>query len=485
MKPIIEEYRIDLTPFQIYRHFSELPHTFLLDSGMDPDKLGRFSFLGIEPFLIFISKGNRVDVNLQGWKKSFTGNPFYVLRELLKKYSSDFRTEEIPFWGGAVGYFSYDLKDFIEKLPDIAVDDLNVPDCQIGFYDCVLICDHLKNKTYLSSSGFPESGEKRVLRARARLDSFKNELEHINKQNGTQPGDAVMISSDVDLKSNFTKEEYLKRILKAKEYISKGDIYQVNLSQRFSADCEIPPFNIYSILRSINPAPFGAYLNFGDVQIASASPERFIKVENGNIQTRPIKGTRPRGRNGYMDRVLRQELSASVKDRAENLMIVDLERNDLGRICDYGSVRVSEFMICEEFPTVFHLTSTIEGKLKAGVDAVDVLLNCFPGGSITGAPKIRSMEIIEELENVKRSIYTGAVGYIGFNGDMDTSIVIRTFISKKNKLYFNVGGGIVYDSVPENEYDETLHKARALMDAIGYRQISSGRDTLFAGDGRV
>ena len=361
------------------------------------------------------------------------------------------------------------LKNFLENLPDITTDDVNVPDCKLGFYDCVLAFDNLKKKIYISSSGFPETGKRRILRAKARLNSLKNRLLSLERYKETSdPGLLRNNTLCWNLKSNFTKERYCQVILEAKEYISKGDIYQVNLSQRFSAETDTDPFTIYKILRSINPAPFAAYLNFGDVQIVSASPERYIRVAGRTIQTRPIKGTRPRGRNVDEDLLLKRKLITSIKDKAENLMIVDLERNDLGRICEYGSVKVSEFMICETFPTVFHLTSAIEGYLRKDVDAVDVLMNCFPGGSITGAPKIRSMQIIEELENVKRSIYTGAIGYIGFNGDMDTSIVIRTLVFHKRKFYFSVGGGIVYDSVPEKEYEETLHKARALMEAIGY-----------------
>ncbi|NQT22477.1 MAG: aminodeoxychorismate synthase component I, partial [Candidatus Omnitrophica bacterium] len=265
------------------------------------------------------------------------------------------------------------------------------------------------------------------------------------------------------------KEEYIKAVLKAKEYIKKGDIYQVNFSHRFQTQFTGNPFQLYSVLREINPAPFASYLNFGDVNVISSSPERFIKVSGRNVHTRPIKGTMPRGRNAVEDAAFRKKLLESTKDRAENLMIIDLERNDLGRISEYGSIKVSEFMICEEYPTVFQLTSTVEGKLRKNVDPADILVNCFPGGSITGAPKIRSMEIIEELEPVKRGIYTGAIGYLGFNQDMDTSVVIRTIIIKGDNAYFNVGGGIVYDSDPEREYQETLDKARALVRAMEFK----------------
>lgn len=465
MKPLIEQIDLSADAFGVFRHFANEPYGFFLDSGMDPETSGRYSFMGIEPFLLFSARRRDIRVNCQGWKKSFTGDPFVILKEFLGRYTSDFRHEGIPFWGGAVGWFSYDLKDFIERLPDTAVRDTAIGDCELGFYDVVLIFDNLLGRSYIASTGFPETAKRRSLRARARLDTMKNRLARLCS--GAPRSFADHSGIETGLVSNFTRDEYIAAVLKAKDYIRKGDIYQVNLSQRFSAETGKEPLHVYDVLRRINPAPFAAYLNYGDVQVASASPERFIKISGRHIETRPIKGTRPRGRDRSEDRLLREKLKRSVKDRAENLMIVDLERNDLGRICEYGSVNVREFMLCEEFPTVFHLTSTVEGRLPEGVGAIDVLRNCFPGGSITGAPKIRSMQIIEELEGIKRNLYTGSIGYIGFNGDMDTSIVIRTLIFHRDKLYFSVGGGIVHDSVPEKEYDETLHKARALIEAIG------------------
>jgi len=465
MRPIIEEINLNRTPFQVYSYLHSMPESAFLDSGMDPGKLGRYSFIGIEPFMEFTSKSKRVRVNSEGWKKEFYGNPFNVLQDLLNRHRSDFRTGLFPFWGGAIGWFSYDLKDFFEDLPDLSKDDIGMPDCELRFYDVVLAFDNLKNKAYICSSGLPEHGKRKSLRARARLDSVKCRLENIldNDKPLYMAEESDPLPDDCGLTSNVSRDDYKKAVLKAKDHIEAGEIYQVNLSRRFSAETGQRPFRIYSALRRINPAPFAAYLNYGDIKIISASPERYIRVSGEGIQTRPIKGTRPRGKNKTEDRKLRENLKNSIKDRAENLMIVDLERNDLGRVCVYGTVRVTEFMICEEFPTVFHLTSTVEGRLRPGIDTRAIFKNCFPGGSITGAPKIRSMEIIEELEPVKRAVYTGAVGYIGFNGDMDTSVVIRTLIHKNKKLYFNVGGGIVYDSVPEKEYEETIHKASAMI----------------------
>ena len=472
----VERLKNPPSPLELFeRLFKDKPFCFFLDSGMDHEKLGRFSFMGAEPFLIMKSKGRLVEiveiVRSQGHQsqvtsqqvKRFIGNPFLVLKELLKKYSNDFYLDDIPFSGGALGYFSYDLCHFIEKLPSTAIDDIDLPDCWVGFYDDIIAIDHQKNKTY------------RILNTdinKSHCERLRGEAEAGAKPalpTGLPTGPAGRQSQPCNIKSNFLKEGYIAAINRAKEYIKEGDIYQVNLSQRFETDLAIPPFELYKRLRGINPAPFAAYLDFGEAKIISASPERFLKVDakSRHIETRPIKGTRPRGTSPLEDERFKQELINSAKDRAEHIMIVDLERNDLGRVCDYGSVKPTEFITLEKYSTVFHLVSTVRGTLRNGVDAADCLLNCFPGGSITGAPKIRSMEIIDELEPTKRSIYTGAMGYIGFNGNMDTNIVIRSFIAKGDKLYFQFGGGIVADSDPEAEYQETLYKAKALMEAIG------------------
>jgi para-aminobenzoate synthetase component 1 len=268
------------------------------------------------------------------------------------------------------------------------------------------------------------------------------------------------------LKSNFTPEGYMEAVNRVREYIAAGDVFQVNLSQRFETELTVTPYELYRRLRQINPAPFATYLNFDGVTIVSASPERFLRVDGDWVETRPIKGTRPRGKNSVEDAILSQELLDSAKDRAENVMIVDLERNDLGRVCQYGTVKVTELAILETFPTVFHLTSTIIGKLRPDKNRIDLLKAAFPGGSVTGAPKVRAMEIIDELEPTRRSVYTGAIGYLSFGRNLDLNIVIRTFIIKGKKAYFQVGGGIIYDSNAEAEYQETLDKAKALIQAL-------------------
>jgi para-aminobenzoate synthetase component 1 len=463
--PLIEEIYMAPDALWCFEALAAEPYSFWLDSGMDPQKLGRFSFMGSDPFLVMRSRGDEIALIKEGAEEKGRGNPFDVLGELLGRYTIDSGESPVPFTGGAVGYFSYDLCHFIEKLPARAVDDLNLPECYLGFYDAIVAFDHLVNKTYLISTGFPETGgEGRGRRAAARLNELRNRVAL-----APPPG---ALHEDVSragdrLKSNFSHEGYLEAVAKAREYICAGDIFEVNLSQRFEVDISIEPYELYKRLRQINPAPFAGYFNFAGVNIVGASPERFLKVHGDKVETRPIKGTRPRGRTPEEDKDLAQGLLQSVKDRAENIMIVDLERNDIGRVCRYGTVRVAELAILETYPTVFHLTSTVEGRLGEGKGCIDLLKATFPGGSITGAPKVRAMEIIDELEPTRRSVYTGSMGYLGFNGDMDLNIVIRTIIVKDGRAYFQVGGAIVYDSEPEAEYIETLDKGKALIEALG------------------
>ncbi|MFQ5996673.1 MAG: aminodeoxychorismate synthase component I [Dehalococcoidales bacterium] len=463
--PLIEEIHTPLSAPQCFELFRERPFRFFLDSGMDPAKLGRYSFIGSDPFLVLSSRGEEISLIRNGVEENRRGNPFDIVGELLAAYSLDQSPAGIPFSGGAVGYFSYDLCHFIERLPATAVDDLHLPECYLAFYDAVIVFDHLAGRVYLVSTGFPELEEtKRKRRAAEKLKEMKNQM--LNKPSGIEEPPLAFVDEGMVLKSNFSHEEYLGAVAAAREYICAGDIFQVNLSQRFETDLNIPPSELYQRLRQINPAPFASYLDFDEVTVLGASPERFLKVQGDRVETRPIKGTRPRGKSAAEDKALAQELLSSVKDRAENIMIVDLERNDIGRVCRYGTVKVTELAILETYPTVFHLTSTVEGRLRPDKNRIDLLKAAFPGGSITGAPKVRAMEIIDELEPTRRSVYTGSIGYLGFSGEMDLNIVIRTFLVKGGRAYFQVGGGIVYDSEPEAEYEETLDKARALIQAL-------------------
>jgi len=478
--PLIEEVFTPLTAPELFELIKDRPYSFFLDSGMDTQRLGRYSFLGSEPFLVMNSRGSEITLIRGQEHEVQRGNPFDTIGKLLEVYKLDYCPAPVPFVGGAVGYFSYDLCHFVEHLPSTAIDDLKLPECYFAFYDAIFAFDHLEGRAYLVATGSPELEEgQRLKRARMRLEEMKSWL---------YPGHSVTASEakqslardcfvataphndkqnkEITLKSNFTPEEYIKAVNRVREYIAAGDVFQVNLSQRFQADLEIPPYELYKRLRKVNPAPFASYLNFPGVAIVSASPERFLKVQGDLVETRPIKGTRPRGRDPVEDQRLSQELTHSIKDRAENLMIVDLERNDLGRVCRYGTIKVTELAILETFPTVFHLTSTIVGRLHRGKSDIDLLKATFPGGSITGAPKVRAMEIIDELEPTKRSVYTGSIGYLSFNGDLDINIVIRSFLIKEGRAYFQVGGGIIYDSDSEAEYMETLDKAKALIQAL-------------------
>jgi len=465
---VVREISISSPPDIVFNTICSRPFSFLLDSGMDKYRLGRYSFMGYGPFLTLRSKGKRIEVNTGGKTYTIIGNPLRILNKIIRHYKIKSDTSVPPFIGGGVGYFAYDLCHFIERLPRTAIDDLGVPDCYFCFYDTVLAYDHQEGRWYLSVTDFgqarsSESEKTNEDYTRERQVQIISELKDIrtNRENFINP----KVSKPV-IKSNFSREDYLEAIRKVKEYIFAGDIYQANLSQRFHAKLPTEPYQLYKRLRTINPAPFACYLSFGDVTIVSSSPERFLKVEGDKVQTRPIKGTRPRGKNDCEDKRLKEELLASEKDRAELNMIVDLERNDLGRVCNYGSVRVTEHAVVETYATVFHLVSTVKGRLLPKYNCIDLLKACFPGGSITGAPKIRAMEIIDELEPTVRSVYTGSIGYLGFNDHADLNIAIRTFLIKGDDVFFNVGGGIVADSTPEGEYDETLDKAKALIQSL-------------------
>jgi para-aminobenzoate synthetase component 1 len=472
--PLVEEIFTPLSAAEVFSLLHQEPSAFFLDSGMDPAKLGRYSFIGFDPFLVLKSRGDELTLLSAGREERRRGNPFRSLGRLLEKYDLDPGGAPTPLVGGAVGYLSYDLCHFIENVPGKAIDDLQLPECSLGFYDVVITFDHLDQRTYIASNGFPEQDEgRRLKRARERLeqvkaalDSDRRGLSRQSAQLNERRQSLLADRSGTPLRSNFTYDEYIRAVETAREYITSGEIYQVNLSQRFEGGLTTPPYNLYQRLRSINPAPFAAYLNFDEVTVLSASPERFLKLEGDRVETRPMKGTRPRGRSAAEDAALTAELQDSIKDRAENVMIVDLERNDLGRVCRIGTVNVSELCTLEKYATVFQLTSCVEGRLAEGKNRIDLLEACFPGGSITGAPKIRAMEIIDELEPTRRSVYTGSIGYLSFSGQMDLNIVIRTILVKNDRVYLQVGGGIVYDSEPEAEYQETLHKAKALFQAL-------------------
>ncbi|MBI2909747.1 MAG: aminodeoxychorismate synthase component I [Chloroflexi bacterium] len=479
MKPLICEIESPLTAAQAFEFLKDRPYSFFLDSRLDPQKLGRFSFIGSDPFLVMKSRGDEITVEGRGkreeggGRRRLCGNPFDVLGQLLDQYRMD-PHPALPFAGGAVGYLSYDLGRFVERLPSDTVDDLQLPECCFGFYDAIAAFDHLENKVYIASTGLPEMAEpSRGRKAERRLAELRRLLSQ-EAGSHEEPPPVGIPSEPALFHCNFEHDEYLKAVEAAREYICAGDIFQVNLSQRFDAPLSIPPYDLYRCLRTLNAAPFACYLNLEGVAVVSSSPERFLRLTGDLVETRPIKGTTPRGRTPAEDAAMAQKLLDSFKDRAEHVMIVDLERNDIGRVCRYGTVRVRELMALEKYATVFHLTSTVEGRLCPEKSRLDLLKACFPGGSITGAPKVRSMEIIEELEPTRRSVYTGSIGYLSFSGDMDLNIAIRTILMTRGRAYFQVGGAIVYDSEPEAEYEETLDKGKALVQAITYISERAG-----------
>ncbi len=463
IKPLFKEIDVKINTLNVFEIFKNDDLPFFLDSGIKHKEIGRYSFIGSKPFLTFKSKGNCIQIKNSKETKNFTGDSFKELSSLLKKYNIKNNTKYPPFQGGIVGFFSYDMGRLIEDLPDTNDDDLNIPDCYLGFYDRGISIDCINNKIYVFATGLPFKNEQRIKKAKKDIQELQNKI--LKFKNNTKIKESSFIKNE-KIKKHFESKEYCDVIQKTIDYIAAGDIFQANISQRFSVRLEVSPWDLYKKLRKINPAPFAAYLDFKELQIVSSSPERFIKISDSKIETRPIKGTRPRGRNKEEDLKLKNELINSEKDKSELVMIVDLERNDLGRVCNIGTVNVDELFRLEEYATVYHLVSTITGELKNGYNVVDTLKATFPGGSITGAPKIRAMEIIEELEPVKRGIYTGSIGYLGFNNQSDLNIVIRTFVIKNGRAYFQAGGGIVADSKPLDEYEETLHKAKALKQVL-------------------
>ena len=459
--PLVERLEQAANPATLFTRFRSAPYALLLDSAMPHPHLGRYSYLTADPFLVLRCRGRRIYLERDGRCEEAEGDPLTLLRDLLLRFATPFLPGLPPFQGGAAGYMSYDLGRLLEPMPALAADDLELPDLSLAFYDWVLVQDGLAGRSWLIATGLPQGTADQ---ARRRLKWARERLAEavVTKE------DPVADVEGPPLRSTFTLEGYLAAVKRIKDYLAAGDIYQANLSQRFMLPFAGDSWPLYLRLRQVNPAPFAAYLEFPEVTVLSASPEEFLRVEGRRVETRPIKGTRPRGGTSEEDAALARELLASEKDRAENIMIVDLLRNDLGRICRVGSVQVPSLFAVEQHPTVHHLVSTVTGDLPEGVDSVDLLRACFPGGSITGAPKIRAMEIIEELEPTRRGISCGAIGFLGFNGAMNTSIAIRTMVITKGALTFGVGGGIVWDSDPEVEYQETLHKACGLMRALGY-----------------
>ena len=454
----IETLEPSADPIGAASQFMDASYLSLLDSALMMPGLARYSYVTADPFLVVRSRGSRVEIIQQGRVERLDDNPFDILKRLLAQYGAERRGDGPPFQGGAVGYVGYEMARHLERLPASARADLAFPDMSVGFYDWVAAFDHVRSTASLVTTKFSPNG--RSDWARSRLEAYR----------WAHPTRAVVAQN---IKSNFSRRQYIEAVNRVKRYIVDGDIYQANISQRFQADVDTTAWNLYRTLRKITPAPYSAYLQFPEMSVISCSPELFLRAEDGVVQTRPMKGTRPRGATAEEDDRLFRDLAASEKDRAENIMIVDLLRNDLGKVCIPGTICVPELFTVEKYPKVHQLVSSATGRLRREHDAIDLLTACFPGGSVTGAPKIRAMEIIDEIEPVQRSVYCGAIGYIGFDGSMQMSIPIRTVLMNGRRVYVQVGGGIVADSDPDAEYRETLDKASGAFDALGITGFQS------------
>jgi anthranilate synthase component 1 len=468
--PVVKEIVADLlTPVSAFLKIAEdADYAFLLESVEGGEHVGRYSFLGKDPFLILRARGTRTTIERGG----ITTDSDRTLLETLRKLMADFNAPFVPelprFTGGAVGYLGYGAASWFEPvLGDLGSAADGADDAGFMLFDTVLAFDHVQHRILLIANArisADDDLDSLYQFACAKIQFLERELER------SLSHAKVERSAGVDLRSNHTREQFEEQVRKAKAYIAAGDIYQVVLSQRFEAEVTVDPFTVYRALRHVNPSPYMYFVRMGGVSIVGSSPEMLVRVEGSRVETHPIAGTRRRGRNEEEDLRLGEELKRNEKERAEHVMLVDLGRNDVGRVCEYGSVRVPQFMGLERFSHVMHLTSIVEGKLSADCDRLDALVSCFPAGTVSGAPKVRAMQIIRELEPSGRGLYAGAVGYIDFAGNLDFCIAIRTVIMSGRSAYVQAGAGIVMDSNPTAEYEETRDKARALVRALELAQ---------------
>lgn len=463
--PVYKDILADLeTPVSAYLKIEKGRHAFLLESVEQVEKLGRYSFLGADPSIIFKSFGHKITIVKDGSIKEKTGDPLLCLKELMQNFKS-VEVEGLPrFYGGAVGYISYDYIRFIEEIPDENLDDLGLPTVFFIVTDSILIFDHLDHTIKVVANAYLEDDvDEAYEKACARIESI---IEKLAEPLRLRAEDTDTLDAASDLGSNFTKEGFEKAVIKAKEYIKAGDIFQVVPSQRLKKKVSKNPFYIYRMLRRVNPSPYMFYLKLDNLQVVGSSPEILVRAQGREVELRPIAGTRPRGENEAEDQALIKGLLADPKERAEHIMLVDLGRNDIGRVCEYGSISYPELMVIEKYSHVMHIASSIKGRLRDGKDAFDLLRAVFPAGTVSGAPKIRAMEIIDELEPTKRGLYAGCVGYFSFSGNLDSCIIIRTILIKDGVAYVQAGAGIVADSDPEKEYYETMSKAQGMIKAI-------------------
>ncbi len=477
--PVSCEVLADLdTPISAFMRLRHLPHAFLLESAEGNEKLARYSFLGAQPRLTLRATADRVQITEGGTARTLTQNPLTAARDIMRRYRPVLDPTLPRFYGGLIGYFAYDLVRTIERLPHRPPDDRGLPILDLGLADTVMVFDHLRHRIRIVANAVVDDGVERAYKAAQErieewLELLRRPVPHEALSGQALPAGGPSgarrggQAPPLALTSNMTREQFLAGVERCREYIHAGDAFQIVLSQRFAAETGgLDPFEIYRALRMVNPSPFMFYLAREDATIVGASPELLVRIEGDLVEMRPIAGTRRRGLTEDEDRRLAEELLADEKERAEHVMLVDLTRNDVGRVSRYGTVHVPELMTVERYSHVMHIVSTVHGRLLPDRDAFDVLRSVFPHGTVSGAPKVRAMEILDELEPTARGPYAGAVGYVGFGGALDTCIAIRSLVIKDGVAYAQAGAGIVADSVPANEYDETINKAKALVRAI-------------------
>jgi len=452
-----------LTPVSAFLAYAgNEPYSFLLESVEQGERIGRYTFLGAHPSLRLIAGKQGVVLERGKKREVVKGDTVSVIRELLKQHQPAQVPDLPPFTAGAVGFVSYDMVRRFEKLPEIAKADVEVPECVLMFFDRLLAFDHLRHQIQIMAAAdvskeSPRKAYDRAVRDIAKIEKQLNTAIRLQKQKKR---------SKLKVKHPTSQKQHEQAIERAKEYIRAGDIFQVVLSRRVEFEPEVPPFEIYRALRRVNPSPYMYFLRMGDMHVLGSSPEMLVRIKGRKLEYRPIAGTQPRGRDEAEDQALEKKLRADEKEIAEHVMLVDLGRNDVGRVSEYGSVKVRDLMFVERYSHVMHLVSAVEGELRKDLDALDAFASCFPAGTLSGAPKVRAMEIIEELEPLRRGVYGGAVLYADYAGNLDSCIAIRTLFMKGKKAYLQSGGGIVADSVPTNEYAETVNKAGAVLRAV-------------------
>jgi anthranilate synthase component 1 len=473
--PVCREILADTdTPVSAYLKLrEESDFTFLFESVEGGERAARYSFLGIQPSLVFRSRGQQVSIEdrATGQRREFEADPRQALREAMGNRQTVSLPGMPPFTGGAVGYLAYDGIRLVEAIPDTGTDDLGLDDMVFALYEAVLAFDNLRHTVMIIANvevTQTQSAEVAYGQAQARIAEVESILARPVPQPSLQGAETVGA-----VRSNMTRSQYSEAIERCLEYIRAGDVFQVVFAQRFQLDYPGDPFDIYRVLRTVNPSPYMFHITQQDLQILGASPEILVRVQEGTLEVRPIAGTRARGKTEEEDRRLADELLADAKDCAEHVMLVDLGRNDVGRVSTYDTVRVTEMMEVERYSHVMHIVSNVRGQLRADMDAIDALFACYPAGTLSGAPKVRAMEIIDELEPTRRGIYGGAIGYLDFSGNLDTCIAIRTMVVKDGTAYVQAGGGIVADSDPEDEFQETVNKAMALLRAVEMAQRGS------------